>query len=57
MKTGYIGNENERDKYGNRKPIRSGRVKAEIGREPVFCSVKSHHKTIYSKLNNKYKKL
>jgi hypothetical protein len=22
-----------------------------------FCSVKSHHETIYSKLNNKYKKI
>jgi hypothetical protein len=33
---GYIGNENEQDKYGNRKTIRSGRVKTEIGQEPVF---------------------
>jgi hypothetical protein len=35
-KTGYFGNENERDKYGNRKTIRSGWVNIEIGREPVF---------------------
>jgi hypothetical protein len=47
-KTGYIGNENERDKYGNRKTIQSGRVNAEIEREPVCRSVKSHHEIIYS---------
>jgi hypothetical protein len=31
-KTGYIGNENEQDKYVNRKTIQYGQVNVEIGR-------------------------
>jgi hypothetical protein len=36
MRTGYIINENEQDKYGNRKAIQFGQVNAKIRMEPEF---------------------